>query len=47
MRWRAAFYGNGNGNGVSNCNVNVNVNVNCGAAVLAAGSVRVGWRDTP
>lgn len=43
MRWRAAFYGNGNGNGVSNCNVNVN----CGAAVLAAGSVRVGWRDTP
>jgi|GEM_PF-1726356 len=47
MRWRAAFYGNGNG--VSNCNVNVNVNVNvnCGAAVLAAGSVRVGWRDTP
>jgi len=43
MRWRAAFYGNGNGNGVSN----VNVNVNCGAAVLAAGSVRVGWRDTP
>jgi hypothetical protein len=45
MRWRAAFYGNGNGNGVSN--VNVNVNVNCGAAVLAAGSVRVGWRDTP
>jgi hypothetical protein len=45
MRWRAAFYGNGNGNGVSN--VNVNVNDNCGAAVLAAGSVRVGWRDTP
>jgi len=43
MRWRAAFYGNGNG--VSNCNCNVNVN--CGAAVLAAGSVRVGWRDTP
>jgi len=43
MRWRAAFYGNGNGNGVSNANVNVN----CGAAVLAAGSVRVGWRDTP
>jgi len=43
VRWRAAFYGNGNG--VSNCNCNVNVN--CGAAVLAAGSVRVGWRDTP
>jgi hypothetical protein len=45
MRWSAGFYGNVNGNGVSN--VNVNVNVNCGAAVLAAGSVRVGWRDTP
>ncbi len=45
MRWRAAFYGNG----VSNCNCNckVKVNVNCSAAVLAAGSVRVGWRDTP
>ncbi len=41
MRWRAAFYGNG----MSNCNCNVNVN--CSAAVLAAGSVRVGWRDTP
>jgi len=39
MRWRAAFYGNGNGN--------FNCNVNCGAAVLGAGSVRVGWRDTP
>ena len=40
MRWRAAFYGNG----VSNCNCNckVKVNVNCSAAVLAAGSVRVG-----
>ncbi|WP_313425842.1 hypothetical protein [Stenotrophomonas rhizophila] len=45
VRWRAAFYGNGNG--VSNCNCNVNVNVNCSAAVLAAGSVREGWRDTP
>jgi hypothetical protein len=45
MRWRAAFYGNG----VSNCNCNckVKVNVNCSAAVLAAGAVRVGWRDTP
>jgi len=43
MRWRAAFYGHGHGNGVSNCNCNVNRS----AAVLAAGSVRVGWRDTP
>jgi len=41
MRWRAAFYGD------VNCNCNVNCNVNCGAAVLGAGSVRVGWRDTP
>jgi hypothetical protein len=41
VRWRAAFYGD------SDVNCDVNCNVNCGAAVLWAGSVRVGWRDTP
>ena len=39
VRWRAAFYGD--------VKVNCNCNVNCDAAVLWAGSVRVGWRDTP